>query len=419
MNANPDAQPLFAGIAEPNASVRLQWTSFNGQPINASSPPPDVSTQADSQGRWAISAPQALGTGQGGVGSASPIWQLANGRYAVSLTSSDALGNASPMATVASFDVAATPSFSVTLSGNTVSFGGTADGPLWVSVNAAGTGSFSRGSLSVPGVVSSSTTVTNLLNSTPKTLLGVSDLSIDLAAGSRTVAVAYTTDAPQLRALTLKGSSGTAADSFTIKIADPVVNVQDLRVLRLDTAGLSANGDSLTFQFPYSAKNLMTPDLWDADVTRLTADSHLSSQFTTINVRNGTIDTSQIDAAAGGFFPPNTPWDIRSGLAVSLDQLRATDRVRSPSASGELIISVRSEELPALEAFLGEPGQLSLEGVRIGLRVDGTMVDLGESGLQAIRDGLDALAAAEAPVLLGSVGAYDPLPLLVGVDVST
>jgi hypothetical protein len=75
--------------------------------------------------------------------------------------------------------------------------------------------------------------------------------------------------------------------------------------------------------------------------------------------------------------------------------------------------------LPALEAFLGEPGQLSLEGVRIGLRVDGTMVDLGEPSLQAIREGLDALVAHEAPVPLASVGTYDPSPLLVGVDMST
>lgn len=407
MSADPLSQPLLAGQAEPFSTVRLDWSSFNGAPFTTSPVPPTVSTVADAQGGWSIGVQQALGAGQGGAGATAPVWQLANGRYALSLTASDVLGNASPTATVATFDVAATPTLSVLVSGSTVSFGGAADGTLHVAVNAAGTATFSRGSLTVPGVATSATSVTGLFS---KTLVGVTDLVVTIAGTGSTTSTTYTLDAPDLRALTLKGTTGTAADTIVVKIKD-LVPGPDTRILDFDSRSLASSGDTLSFVFAESARN--TSSWFDNDLLALTPDSFINSSFSKLKVVAGMVDASAISIDAGGAFPAGKDWEVSSGLRFTLDQLQTAARIESPTGTGALLIEIGTEERQALEAFLADPGDLQLIGVTAGVRIDGELIDLADPHYAQIRAGLDALMAHD--VLVSAIDTYDLTSLLVPV----
>ncbi len=407
MSADPLTQPLLAGQAEAFSTVRLDWNSFNGAPFTTSPVPPAVSTVADAQGRWSIGVQQALGAAQGGAGATAPVWQLANGRYALSLKASDVLGNASPTATVATFDVAATPSLSVLVSGSTVSFGGTADGTLHVSVNAAGTATFSRGSLAVSGVATSATSVTGLFS---KTLVGVTDLVVTIAGTGSTTSSTYTLDAPDLRALTLKGTTGTAADTIVVKIKD-LVPGPDTRILDFDSRGLASSGDTLSFVFAESARN--TSSWFDNDLLALTPDSFINASFSKLKVVAGMVDASAISIDAGGAFPAGKEWEVSSGLRFSLDQLQTAARIESPTGTGALLIEIDADERQALEAFLADPGDLQLIGVTAGVLIDGVLIDLADPHYARIRAGLDALMAHD--VLVSAIDTYDPTSLLVPV----
>lgn len=259
------------------------------------------------------------------------------------------------------------PTLSVTLAGSEVSFGGSAAGTLHVQVDAQGRATFSRASTYGTEMAVSDTVVTGLFT---KTLVGVEALSVTLAPSD--AAVSYVLRAPQATSIEVAGATGGGVDEVVIRIADPRPGVLDARVLHLDTAGLAASGDTLTFRFEESARNVLSKP-FDNDEVTLSPSSHVNAGFARLKVVAGIVDASGIDTQVGGYFPPDKSWDVSSGVVLSLQQLQQTAAVVSPSNSGALLVAVTEEEQAALEALLAEPGALALAGLTAGSRVDGAI----------------------------------------------
>lgn len=261
------------------------------------------------------------------------------------------------------------PTLSVAVQGAVVSFGGTADGTLFVQVDALGNATFTRASSYTAELAASGTVVTGLFG---KTLAGVGAIAVTL--GPSDAAVQYVLDAPQARSLVLGGSTGGGADEIVVRIADPRPGVYDGRTLHLDSAGLGAAGDTLTFRFAESARNVLSQP-FDNDAVTLTAASHVNAGFSRLKVVAGIVDASLVGPDAGGYLPPQKEWEVSSGVVLSLAQLQATRGVVSPTASGALLVAVTPDELPGLQALMASPEAPRLAGLTAGVRVDGTLSD--------------------------------------------
>ena len=259
------------------------------------------------------------------------------------------------------------PTLSVSLQGSEVSFGGSAAGTLHLQVDAQGRATFSRDSSYGTQRAVSDTVVTGLFT---KSLIGVEALSVTLAPSD--AAVNYVLQAPHATSIEIAGATGGGVDEVVIRMADPRPGVQDVRVLHLDTSAMEASGDTLSFRFEESARNVLSKP-FDNDEVRLFPSSHVNADFARLKVVAGIVDASGIDTQAGGYFPPNKNWDVSSGVVLSLQQLQQTAGVVSPSNSGALLVAVTEEEQAELEALLAEPGALALSGLKAGLRVDGAI----------------------------------------------
>lgn len=261
------------------------------------------------------------------------------------------------------------PTLSVTQQGSVLSFGGTADGTLFVQVDALGRATFTRGSRVSDELATTDTVITGLFG---KTLAGVDAVAFTL--GPSDAAVQYVLDAPQARSLVLNGSTGSGADEVVVRIADPRPGVYDGFTLHVDSAGLGAAGDTLTFRFAESARNVLSRP-FDNDAVTLAASSHINAGFSRLKVVAGIVDASLVGPGAGGYLPPGKEWEVSSGVVLSLEQLQATRSVLSPSASGALLVAVTPEDQADLQALLSSPVAPLLAGVTAGLRVDGVLHD--------------------------------------------
>jgi hypothetical protein len=261
------------------------------------------------------------------------------------------------------------PTLSVAVQGSVVSFGGTADSTLFVQVDSLGRATFTRASRHTAELASSDTVVTGLFS---KTLAGVGAIAFTL--GPSDAAVQYVLDAPQASMLVVSGSTGGGADEIVLRIADPRPGVYDGHTLHLDSAGLAAAGDTLTFRFAESARNVLSKP-FDNDAVTLAASSHVNAGFSRLKVVAGIVDASLVGPEAGGYFPPQKEWEVSSGVVLSLVQLQATRGVVSPSASGALLVAVANDEQADLQALLAGPDAPHLAGVTAGTRVDGALSD--------------------------------------------
>jgi hypothetical protein len=264
---------------------------------------------------------------------------------------------------------AAPPTLRVEVQGGVVSFAGTADGTLFVQVDAQGRATFSRASSHTSEIAATDTVVTGLFT---KSLVGVAALTLTL--GPSDAAVQYVLNAPQAGSVVLRGSTGGGADEVVVRIADPRPGTYDGRTLHVDSAGLTASGDTLTFRFEESARNVLSKP-FDNDAVTLTPSSHINAGFSRLKVMAGIVDASSVSPDAGGYLPPQKEWEVSSGVVLSLAQLQTTRGVVSPSGSGGLVVDVAPGEQAELESLLGDPEALELSGLTATWRMGGAVSD--------------------------------------------
>jgi hypothetical protein len=262
---------------------------------------------------------------------------------------------------------AAPPTLRVEVQGSEVSFAGSADGTLFVQVDAQGRATFSRASSHTSEIAATDTVVTGLFT---KSLVGVAALAVTL--GPSDAAVQYVLNAPQTYSVVLRGSTGGGADEVVVRIADPRPGIYDERTLHLDSAGLGATGDTLTFRFDESARNVLSKP-FDNDAVTLTSSSHVNAGFSRLKVVAGIVDASLVGQDAGGYFPPQKEWEVSSGVTLSLAQLQETRSVVSPTGSGALLVALESGQQAGLQALLAGPDAPELFGLSAGTLVDGTL----------------------------------------------
>jgi len=198
-------------------------------------------------------------------------------------------------------DAVTTPGFSVSESNGVVSFSGPATGAITITVDAAGTASFSREG------TTASTTVSGLFS---KQLDVSSGTSFNLATSGSDANDTFTINAPNVQALVFSGNTGAGVDELSVRVVDSNSTGYNTRILKLDTSGIT-NAELLSFIFDASAAN--SASLFDNDVVQLTSDSVISSTsgISTIKVRTGTLDVSQATVSAGMGF------DVQSGIILS------------------------------------------------------------------------------------------------------
>ncbi len=295
--------PVVAGQAPAGALVYLGWTDQDGQWI------PDlrvVSTRANPQGQWAFSLAQLLG--ERDMGDITP---LHDGRYRLRLIAVDEASRVIGQASAA-LEVAATPTFELELGNGRLHLGGTADGLVLVEVDAQGRAHLSRYGLYSAELAHSDQGVSDFFE---RRIDGVSALELHLAPPTDPAPRVYRLDVPGLTSLALSGASGPGQDRFILQVDDPQPSAFDVRLLHLDTLGLSARGDILRFEFEPSARN-HPANPFDDDRLILTPASRISDDFSQIESVGGTVDPSAIDLLAGGYFPIDRPWSLDAGLGL-------------------------------------------------------------------------------------------------------
>jgi hypothetical protein len=201
-------------------------------------------------------------------------------------------------------------------SAKTVSFGGSASGPVTIDIDTNGTASFSRAG------ITSTTTVANFADQSGFYTVDVAAstrLIVNVAGGELTDDV-LSISALNTAQITLSGQMGGGQDSVYIKIADETNNS---RVLTINTQALSGI-EHLAFDF--ADKN---------DLVVLTADSYLAN-ISTIEVKKGTADLHAVS------IPEGTVFVVNSGLTMTLTQLLASESIASVTGLGRLTILVNS-----------------------------------------------------------------------------
>lgn len=140
----------------------------------------------------------------------------------------DAAGNAGQAATSPNY-VIDTLTFTVTQSGNAISFGGTATGPITITLNAQNQAVFSR----------SGATSTSTIDSISTKILDVPQggtLNLVLEPGA--TADTFTINAPNAATINVTGNGGALNDTLAIIIESATSN-PDLRTMTLNTSGLT------------------------------------------------------------------------------------------------------------------------------------------------------------------------------------
>ncbi|MBM3339505.1 MAG: hypothetical protein FJY62_05890, partial [Betaproteobacteria bacterium] len=216
-------------------------------------------------------------------------------------------------------------SFSTNYNANQVSFGGTATGAVSMALDGNGLAKFSRS-----GVVDNREIPT--LVGTVKTTVNLDEgAALNVALTGTTASDKFLINAPKAGAFVLSGNTGSGLDEIVISVADPDTGAEisvgkgrvDVRVLRVDTSGLrELAGDKLVFDFA-----------GDEDLVVIAADSNLAG-FTTVEVREGTVDFHQVNV------PANLAFIVNSGLSVRLEQLLAMESLASVTGLGRLTVIV-------------------------------------------------------------------------------
>ncbi|WP_416547415.1 hypothetical protein ACHEXK_01110 [Limnohabitans sp. DCL3] len=303
------------------------FTSAVGSLLNAL----EASTSTESGVQVVVNNLAAVGVG------ASDLAALQDGLIAIDAISvsqggtagvGNVQGNTLVQTTDQGAGVAAT--FTATPQGNTVTFGGSAIGAITIQVAENGTATFSRQGQTATG------SVAGLLDAvTYDDILSPAGAALKFVIAGGTSDDVLAISAPNMGNLVLEGTLGGGQDSVLIKIADIPVNAGQVRQLSVSTAGLTGL-EHLAFDFA------------DVADTVVLTNSNFSN-ISTIEVKKGTTDISQITIADG------TVFIINSGLELTLDQFKNSESVISASGLGELTIllsGATGNDVAALNTYL-------------------------------------------------------------------
>jgi hypothetical protein len=174
----------------------------------------------------------------------------------------------------------------------------------------------------------------------------------------------FTINAPNAAAISFSGDVGSGNDELAVRVLDTEAGY-NLRSLKVDTTAVTG-GETLSFIFDATAAN--SDDEFDNDVVKLTIDSLISEDFTTIKVRTGSLDASDASIPAGIAF------DVQSSITLGYSQFTESASFLSINDTGSLLINVTSPQLADLTSFLAEaPASFTLIGMTVGLSVAGTI----------------------------------------------
>ena len=147
--------------------------------------------------------------------------------------------------------------------------------------------------------------------------------------------------------LTLTGELGNVS-VVRLQVTDSDVDDQELVSFKIDTTGVTGSSAQLIFDHPTTSEGVVANPL-DNDTIILTADSVISSVFTTVSVDDGALDAT----ASGDILQGGQSITIASVLTILASDLAAEGSVSSIDESGTLIVVVDSEaELNALLELL-------------------------------------------------------------------
>jgi len=265
-----------------------------------------------------------------------------------------------------------------------VDFGGSATGPITITLNGADEAVFSRGGKLADSVVGSISTKTM---NVPEG--GELNIAIDGEAASDT----FTLNAPNAATLVFTGNGGALDDALNIIIESATDN-PDLRTLKIDTSQLTGV-ETIRFVFPEDAR----------DVVKLTADSNLSG-FSTIEVSKGGVDLTSVE------IQPGVEFIVNSTLIVTLDQFEKLSSIVSVTGLGKLSINLTAEEVQshALENFLASNADKPL---LIGTTVT---VHNAKGASIPVPEGLDAISYDGIPGLSDRIEALEHQVSHLGLD---
>ncbi|WP_431305308.1 Ig-like domain-containing protein [Sediminicoccus sp. BL-A-41-H5] len=265
-------------------------------------------------------------TSGSGTSFSVPVGTYAAG--AVLVRQTDAAGNVSANAAFLNqIQIVPPVTFTFAEAAGTVTFGGTATGAITVTIAADGSATFARQGVNATGTVA-----------------GVGGKLIDVAAGTAFVvdlqgtgtAETFTLNAPKAAELVLQGSLGAGVDSFVIVVNDVSANTADTRTLKVVTSAMTSTADRLVFDF---ADTL--------DLVVLSSGSVISSAFNTLEIKRGTVDTTQAS------LPTGLALEINSSVVLSVSQISNVSSVQSATGLGSVSVSIGSDaELSAFLSFL-------------------------------------------------------------------
>ncbi|HWJ69179.1 MAG TPA: hypothetical protein VNS79_03920 [Sphingobium sp.] len=208
-----------------------------------------------------------------------------------------------------------------------VSFGGSATGPISITLNAGDEAIFSRDGKAAATVVGAiSTKVLHVPDG------GEVRITINGAATSDT----FTLNAPNAAKMVFSGDGGGGLNDTLTLIIESATPGADTRLLTLDTSGLTGVG-AIRFVFPDDAN----------DVVKLTAQSNLAG-FDSIEVSRGGVDMTAVTVQ------PGVEFIVNSTLILTLAQFEAMASVISVTGMGHLTINLTAGQIQshALDAFL-------------------------------------------------------------------
>lgn len=296
----------------------------------------------------------------------------------------DIAGNAGTAAASANYSVETLTFVVSDEEDGTVDFGGTATGPISITLNASDEALFSRGGKEAEAVIGSIST---------KTMNVPVGGELAIAIDGEATTDSFTLDAPNAATLVFTGNGGALDDSLNIIIQSATANA-DLRTLKIDTSGLTGV-ETIRFVFPEDAR----------DVVRLTADSKLTG-FSTIEVSKGGVDLTAVNVQ------PGVEFIVNSTLIVTLAQFRDLSSIVSVTGLGKLTLNLTAEEVQsdALAAFLASNADKPL---LIGTTVT---VHGPDNAVLPVPPALDAISYDSIPALSDRVDALEARVDDLGID---
>ncbi|WP_139816300.1 beta strand repeat-containing protein, partial [Planktotalea arctica] len=294
------------------------------------------------------------------------IAAMGQGAETIAVTQTDAAGNVSTSAQkTISIDTVASLTLTATLDADsgTVTFSGTSSGALAIAFE-NGTATFTQGS------ATASTTITAAdLQALTLTFAETTDSAVTLDLTGSGVPGEFVLQTSFLDEITLTGELGDVS-VVRLQVTDSDVNSQELVSFKIDTSGVTGSSAQLIFDLPESAEGSSNP--LDNDTIILSADSVISSVFSTVSVDDGALDATASDSILVG----GQNITIASTLTILASDLAAEGSVSSIDESGTIVVVVDSEaELSALYDLLSPNGvpteTFKIIGAQLVVRVDG------------------------------------------------